>query len=124
MPDNVTYARGCVKYIKSKQEICFTPEQLTEIKAAIEAGRLSRGLKTNRQHNKHVKEIVAGKQKTEQVKAAEISQEPSIPTCTKCGSDMVLRTAKTGKNAGNQLWGCSNFPKCRAIVEIDCCDEV
>ena len=26
---------------------------------------------------------------------------------------MVLRTAKQGRNEGNQFWGCSTFPKCR-----------
>ena len=30
-----------------------------------------------------------------------------IPECSQCGKPMVLRTARTGKNAGNQFWGCS-----------------
>ena len=33
--------------------------------------------------------------------------------CPKCGAPMVLRTAKKGANAGNEFWGCSQFPKCR-----------
>ena len=33
--------------------------------------------------------------------------------CPRCGSDLVLRTAKKGPNAGSQFWGCSTFPKCR-----------
>lgn len=37
--------------------------------------------------------------------------------CPKCGEAMVLRTAKSGSNAGNEFWGCSAFPKCRCIVE-------
>ncbi len=32
---------------------------------------------------------------------------------------MVRRVAKRGKNAGNEFWGCSTFPKCRSIVPID-----
>jgi hypothetical protein len=39
------------------------------------------------------------------------------PTCPKCGSDMVLRTAKSGTNQGGKFWGCSNFPKCRGILK-------
>lgn len=35
------------------------------------------------------------------------------PSCPTCGSQMVLRTARQGANAGNQFWGCSNYPKCR-----------
>jgi hypothetical protein len=124
MPENVTYVRGCVKYIKSKQEKCFTPEQVTEINSTIEAGRLSRGLKTNRQHNKHVKEIIADKQSPGQVNKVEISKETFAPICKKCGSVMLLRTAKKGKNAGNQFWGCSHYPKCRGVVEVDCSNDV
>ena len=32
---------------------------------------------------------------------------------------MVLRIAKRGENAGNQFWGCSTFPKCRAIMATE-----
>jgi hypothetical protein len=42
--------------------------------------------------------------------------EQSNPVCPKCSGEMVLRTAKSGKNKGNQFWGCLNFPKCRAIL--------
>ena len=33
--------------------------------------------------------------------------------CPKCGSKLILRTARKGANAGNQFYGCSSFPKCR-----------
>ena len=42
----------------------------------------------------------------------------SNKSCPKCGSPMVLREAKKGKNIGKKFWGCSKFPKCRAIVNI------
>lgn len=35
--------------------------------------------------------------------------------CPRCGGNLVLRTASRGVNAGNQFWGCENFPKCRYI---------
>ena len=38
--------------------------------------------------------------------------------CPRCGSPLVLRTAKKGDNAGNQFYGCSAFPKCRYIQNI------
>lgn len=38
--------------------------------------------------------------------------------CPRCGSPLVLRTAKKGDNAGNQFYGCSAFPKCRFIQNI------
>ena len=37
------------------------------------------------------------------------------PICPKCGSEMILRTAKKGKWAGSQFWGCRNFPSCKII---------
>ena len=40
------------------------------------------------------------------------------PCCPKCGSKMILRTAKRGKNAGQQFWGCTNYPHCRAIIRL------
>lgn len=39
------------------------------------------------------------------------------PSCPDCGSSMVMRTAKQGRNAGSQFWGCSTFPRCRGTVD-------
>ncbi len=44
----------------------------------------------------------------------------SIPNCPKCGSEMTIRTAKQGSNAGRNFWGCSTFPKCRASISKKC----
>lgn len=33
--------------------------------------------------------------------------------CPRCSSELVLRTAKRGTNAGMQFYGCSGFPRCR-----------
>ena len=41
-----------------------------------------------------------------------------IPPCPNCGGQMTLRTAKTGKNAGNSFWGCAHYPECKGIVAI------
>ena len=35
--------------------------------------------------------------------------------CPRCGAPLVLRTAKKGRNAGSQFYGCSTFPACRYI---------
>jgi four helix bundle suffix protein len=39
-----------------------------------------------------------------------------IPPCPQCGSPMALRTAKTGKNAGQQFWGCTKYPDCKGTL--------
>lgn len=42
--------------------------------------------------------------------------------CPQCESQMVVRTAKKGKKAGAQFWGCPNFrmnpPRCRVTFDI------
>lgn len=39
---------------------------------------------------------------------------PETPAkCPRCGNDLVLRTAKRGKPAGSQFWGCEGYPSCR-----------
>lgn len=40
--------------------------------------------------------------------------------CEKCHQGhLVLRTAKSGKNKGNQFLGCSRFPKCKYISPLE-----
>lgn len=48
-------------------------------------------------------------------KTKETALETDVPSCPKCGSSMVRRTAKSGANAGNSFWGCSQYPACRGI---------
>lgn len=41
------------------------------------------------------------------------------PQCPKCGSMMKLQTARKGKYAGRQFYGCSRYPTCKGIVNIE-----
>lgn len=43
----------------------------------------------------------------------------TAPMCPRCGSAMVLRTTRKGANAGSQFFGCSGYPACRGIVNLD-----
>lgn len=47
------------------------------------------------------------------------SMPPARPVCPVCGSDMVLKLAKRGAYAGSEFWGCSRWPKCDGIVNLD-----
>ncbi|TMO81727.1 nuclease-related domain-containing protein [Pseudoalteromonas spongiae] len=102
-PENVKFARGGIEYIKSKTDIVFNGQEVADVIEQIESGRLERSYRTNRQHVKHVRDIVKNKSETK--------------TCVKCGSEMVLRKATKGKNEGSDFWGCSAFPKCRYVTE-------
>jgi len=58
--------------------------------------------------------LISSVQKNQQVSKSD--NEIQVPTCPKCGSEMKLRIAKKGKYAGQEFWGCSNFPDCRGIL--------
>lgn len=42
-----------------------------------------------------------------------------MPKCPRCGAEMVIRTARRGKNKGNQFYGCSNYPRCKYTLNIN-----
>ncbi len=74
------------------------------------------------------KQFVEGGGYSEQLAAARLAERnrkkagdpcdpiDPVPPCPKCGKIMVLRTAKSGKNAGKQFWGCSGYPECKGVV--------
>jgi predicted RNA-binding Zn-ribbon protein involved in translation (DUF1610 family) len=105
MPDNVTYGMGYIRYIQSKSDMVIEPKQVADIIATIETGRLARTFKNHREHTRHVKSLVASK--------------AAKQLCPRCGSDMLLRETKKGENKGKPFWGCSGFPKCRAVVAYE-----
>ncbi len=41
---------------------------------------------------------------------------PTAPLCPNCGVPMVLRTPKAG---GIPFWGCPNYPRCHAMIDLD-----
>lgn len=38
--------------------------------------------------------------------------------CPRCESEMVPRTARKGKEIGQQFWGCSSYPRCRFTLPL------
>lgn len=43
---------------------------------------------------------------------------PSTPLCPKCGATMQTRTARQGRNAGKEFWGCSAYPQCNGTLPL------
>ncbi|MFT5396752.1 MAG: restriction system protein [Gammaproteobacteria bacterium] len=77
MPENVTYAWGCVKYIKSRKLIKFKDQEISNIINKITGGILQPSFKTDIQHVSYLKQA---------------KQSPLFEnTCPKCGSTLVLR---------------------------------
>lgn len=53
----------------------------------------------------------------EQVEASIVSN--NTPACPRCHSEMIKRVAKKGAREGQVFYGCSHFPKCRGVVNVD-----
>jgi len=100
MPPNVLTG-GYVAYVKSKKQVLFNETEVKLIVAAINAEMLP---KTRATHLKHVAQL---KQRFE-----------NTTTCGRCGSPLVLRTARFGSNAGNQFLGCSQYLSCRYVRKV------
>ncbi|MCD8050192.1 MAG: NERD domain-containing protein [Clostridiales bacterium] len=64
----------------------------------------------------HVAEVAKKKTRWE-AGNGESQLPPEI--CPRCGGKLVLKTATRGAHAGENFWGCSNYPKCRYIKSID-----
>ena len=72
-------------------------------------------------------ELVGGPELAELIQGVQVAppQTPTprsaskAPNCPLCGAEMVLRTARRGQNAGTQFWGCSKYPGCRGIRQVE-----
>ncbi len=70
-------------------------------------------------------QFIKGGGYSEQLAAARIAErqkqsEPAkAPSCSLCGKPMTLRTARKGKNAGSQFWGCTGYPDCKATLPLE-----
>jgi len=99
--------------------ILFSPQQQKSSETKIADDQSVRELTDMSQAKRDGK--LAQTQETVAVVAAPVpteSKQPEAPACHRCGSEMVLRTAKSGKQAGQAFWGCSGFPQCRGAVKI------
>jgi len=104
MPENVTQAGGYIRYVKSKQNRLLDDVEVERILEDIQSGKLIASFKTDRQHVEHVRKLVKNKRDESR--------------CPRCGADMKIRTAKSGRNAGRRFWGCSDYPECRGTRPV------
>lgn len=103
VPANVTKGGGYITYIRSFSEPVLSGSQVQNAISQIETVRLEPTRTTNYRHIQQLKtreDFLADRK------------------CPKCGSKMVVRTAKRGASNGNQFWGCSTYPKCRIVQNI------
>lgn len=93
MPPNVL-SRGLCCYIQSFREQVFSPQEAGDILARLTQAKTT---------------PVA----THALRVSGLRERHGGSACPKCGAALVLRTARSGPNAGGSFFGCSGFPKCR-----------
>ena len=93
-------------------------KQLTNVDAAVKAAHIA-NIQT-KYSTKPAKEEKPAIDEPKEPKEDPITQTTQNQlVCTRCGKALVLRTAKKGENAGNQFYGCSGFPNCRYVKNLE-----
>jgi four helix bundle suffix protein len=59
------------------------------------------------------------REKLTEARTANRAKQEDAPACPDCGKPMHKRRAKTGKNAGHEFWGCTGYPDCRGVRNIE-----
>lgn len=94
LPNNVLNSR-IGKYIKQFKQQILTPLEIDAIVGKLET-HMSESSLTTKDHIRSLRE-----------------RHSSTTVCPKCGSNLVVRTARKGTNAGSTFLGCENYPRCR-----------
>nr|WP_325229211.1 NERD domain-containing protein [uncultured Oscillibacter sp.] len=102
--------------IKGKSAI-FTKEQINQIYEEL-LPLTDITAEERKAHIENIKNVTSSSNSKKEKTDKELSK-PATILCPKCGSAMVLRTASKGANKGQKFYGCSSFPKCRTIINLE-----
>ena len=99
MPSNVRRS-GVGGYIKSFTKVVYDENQLKLIHFSMD--RLA---------------VATGLSKSDHLRSLQDRHNSKI-VCPRCGSKLVTRTVKRGRNEGSQFLGCEAYPKCRFTRDL------
>ncbi len=57
--------------------------------------------------------LVDGEGLASMLRLESLEGEEAVERCPRCGSELVRRVARRGRDAGEPVMGCSGFPRCR-----------
>lgn len=103
-PDGVCYFGDVVKYIQSFRTPLIRTEQVDEIVDVILEWQATLTDGQKRLHVDNLKKRHGG-----------VTGGDSVPKCPYCCASMVLRKRKSD---GRPFYGCSDYPRCKGIVNI------
>jgi restriction system protein len=58
------------------------------------------------------------KRQSDMSDASDKSDRTPAPSCPQCSKPMKMRTARKGAHAGKSFWGCSGYPECKGIRQV------
>ena len=93
-----------INFIKKYQDILLSDKSVEMTIEKIVNNRL-----TSTEHQAHIEKM------KDQYNNANSN---NAPQCPRCSNSMVLRTSKAESNKGSSFWGCSQYPRCKAIINI------
>lgn len=120
--DQVIRADQLINTIKRiHSESKSLPSSRNEMKSIAE-GLLSRNIEERKDYYEKYAayEKEASKETLEGTGKLVSSNPESNKICPKCGKNLVLREAKTGKFTGNKFYGCTGYPACKYIENTNC----
>lgn len=112
--EQVIRADQLIAYIRKKNENALTCNE-TEMREWAES-LLALHKEQKVDYTEKYRKAIAEKQK---IKTMDEAAKQQAIICPKCGAVMVKRRASKGPYAGNEFWGCSNYPNCKCIINID-----
>jgi len=59
------------------------------------------------------------REKLSTIRHAVAAKAEQAPDCPDCGALMRRRKARSGQRAGKDFWGCSKYPECSGLREIE-----
>lgn len=113
---------GTIRYLWKKLNDIWSDEKINQIyNTLLPLTNVDEALK-----QQHIDRITQKYKKEEhpqnQLKEASAKlpcEDEAAEICPRCGAALKIRTAKKGANAGKRFYGCSAFPKCRYIKNIE-----
>jgi four helix bundle suffix protein len=63
------------------------------------------------------------REKLTQIRVEARAKIANAPLCPNCSKPMTIRKATTGRNAGKEFWGCTGYPECKGVREVETSKE-
>lgn len=102
------------KWLGSRDDIIMANVLLILIARVI--NMLNHQLETQ---GKNFEEEGGFREKLTRVRVAARAEQEDAPICPECGKPMTRRKARQGRHSGRDFWGCSGYPECKGVKEVE-----